>query len=129
MGSLGEPCRLSGENLPTKLEVYNHYLYLNQEKLRLGDWKQNTKFSDKVRYVRDEVADIWDKTRIPHWLEGRDGLRKVSTLLIKCKELTKVAQDRRKDGFGADLVTLFDVAKCSHEEDLCSCEEEIKVGN
>ena len=118
---------MSGENLPTKLEVYNHYLYLNKEQLVSGEWKQNTKFYEKVRLLRDQVADVWDKTSIPHGLEGREGLKKVSNLLLKCRDLNKVAMDRRKEGFGDDLHTLFDVAKCNHEEESCSCDEEIKV--
>ena len=118
---------MSGENLPTKLEIYNYYLYLNKEKVDNGDWKQNTKFYEKVRHVRDKVADIWDKTSIPHSLEGREGLQKVYNLLLLCKDMNKVAKQKRKEGFADKLHKLFDVAKCNHEEDSCSCDEDSKV--
>ena len=118
---------MSGENLPTKLEVYNHYLYLNKEQLVSGEWKQNTKFYEKVRLLRDQVADIWDKTSIPHVLEGREGLQKVSNLLLKCKDMNKVAKQKRKEGFADNLLELFNVAKCTHVKDFCSCDEASKV--
>ena len=90
MCSLGEPLLLREDILPTRLDVYNHYLHLMDENGRSGKWKQNTLFSSKVKCVRDDVVALWDRTFIPHDLAGRHGEKKVSSLLTKCRTMTKV---------------------------------------
>ena len=128
MCSLGEPCDLRRDILPTKRDIFKYYLFLNQEKVRVGDWKQNTKLSDKAEFVRGEVADIWDKTGIPHCLRRREGLKKITSLLMDLKEMTKVAMHKRKEGFGKELDTLFDASNCQHVvREACTCEEVDKI--
>ena len=128
MCSFGVPCNLRRDILPTKLDIYNYYLYLNQEKLIKGEWKQNTQFYDKAKFVSDEVEGIWERTGIPHHkLKGKEGVRKISYLLVQCKELTKVAKNKRKPGFGKEFETLFDVAMCTHVGEHCTCDLECRV--
>ena len=128
MGSFGVPCNLRRDIFPTKLDIYNFYLYLNQEKLRKGEWKQNTMFYDKARCVSEEVEGIWEKTGIPHHkLIGKEGIRKISYLLGKCKDLAKVAMNKRKPGFGKEFDTLFDIAMCTHVGEHCTCDLECRV--
>ena len=108
--------------LPTKLDIFNHYQHLHKEKLDNGDWSPFTKFHDKVKVVMEDVADIWDKTGIPYSLSGKKGMSRISKLLIRCKELNKVAFEKRDGDFGEEFKTLFDIAECRHEEVLCDCE-------
>ena len=77
----------------------------------------------------NDVCAIWDSTAIPNMLKSREGMRKITTLLNKCKTLTKVPLSRRQPGFDNDLQQLFDVSICHHTEDSkCTCEQEHKVG-
>ena len=103
MSSLGEPCKLRADVLPTKMDIYRYYLYLNIEKTKTGDWKQNTKFYEKVKCVRDGVAGVWDRTGIPHRLSGKEGLQKTTNLLVQCKKMTTVAMHNVREDYGKEL--------------------------
>ena len=129
MTSLGVPTKLRGDVLPTEIQIYNHFLFLIQQKCSTGDWKNNTPLSTKANAVFNDVSVIWDSTAIPNMLKSREGMRKITTLLNKCKTLTKVPLSRRQPGFDNDLQQLFDVSICHHAEDRkCTCEQEHKVG-
>ena len=123
MTSLGVPEKLRGDSLPTKQQIYNHFLYLIQTNCSSGHWKQITSFHIKVTAVLNDVREIWDRTAIPHILESREGERRLKALLTKCKTLNKVPFERRDDGFAVDLESLFDVASCQHIDDvICTCD-------
>ena len=98
MCSLGEPCDLRRDMLPTKRDIYKYYLYLNKEKVRVGDWKQNTKLCDKAEYLSKEVASIWDKTGITHKLVGREGVRRITDLIMQLRDLDRLPLKQRKEG-------------------------------
>ena len=128
MCSLGEPCDLRRDVLPTKRDIYKYYLQLNKDKVRDGEWKQNTKMSDKAGYLSDIIASIWDKTGIPHKLRGREGVRRTMALIMQIKDMDRLPMNRRKEGFGIELDSLFDVSICQHElNQLCTCDEVDRV--
>ena len=128
MTSLGVPAKLGGDSLPTGSQIYNHFLHLIKDKCSKGEWRYNTPFSDKVSCVMHDVTEVWDKTSIPHVLHTREGERRITSLLSKCKTLTKVPLDRRDADFGAGLDQLFDAAVCQHANSECSCDLPNKVG-
>ena len=128
MSSLGEPEKLRGDSLPTEHQIYNHFLYLIDENSTNGEWTKTTSFPVKVRAVLSDIKRIWDKTSIPHILNDRLGEKKLTSLLTKCKNLTKLPKKRREDGFGCVLDQLFDVAYCQHRgENVCTCDLSSKV--
>ena len=103
MTSLGFPLKIRDDILPSKLDIYNHLLYLSTEKCKSGEWKRNTDFNLKVKCVRDDVAELWDKTGIVHGLAGREGEKRISYLLTMCKNTFKVPMARRQEGFSLEL--------------------------
>ena len=114
--------------LPTKRDIYKYYLYLNKEKVRVGDWKQNTKLCDKAEYLSKEVASIWDKTGITHKLVGREGVRRITDLIMQLRDLDRLPLKQRKEGFGKELDSLFDVSICTHAMgEACTCDEPNKI--
>ena len=124
MSSFGEPVHLRGDVLPTELEIYNHYLY----KCASGDWTKNTELLVRVQSVREDVSSIWDKTGIPHGLHGREGKKRIQSLIFKGRKMNKVAMDRRGENYGKDLERIFDAALCNHVEvKTCNCTPENKV--
>ena len=128
MSKLGEASKLRDDVLPTELDLYNHYLYLNNVKGAAGDWKQNTTISTKVQCVRDDVAAIWNRSGIPHNCAGRLGEKRIMNLVNKCREMNKVAMERRKENFGQELNVLFDTAICKHIDiQSCTCSDLDKV--
>ena len=87
-----------------------------------------TNFLVKVSCVRDDVVYIWERTGIAHGLVGREGERRMSTLLTYCKNIFKVPVARRKADFGKELQVLFDVALCQHSADeTCKCDSSIQI--
>ena len=115
MDTLFDASKLREDILPTELDVYNHYLYLNKVKIENGDWKQNTTTNVKVQCVRSDVAEIWNRSGIPHDCKGRAGEKRILNLVNKCKNMTKAkAMEKIKEGFGDDLKVLCDVAICKH---------------
>ena len=128
MCSLGEPVQLREDILPTGQDIFNHFLNLNIIKCRSGEWKHNTLLSVKVESVLKDVAAVWDRTGISHSLAGKNGERKITSILTKAKKLNKVALDRRDGNYGKELKVLFDVAVCHHPEDeTCTCNHQDKV--
>ena len=75
-----------------------------------------------------DMAAQWDKTMIPHILKGKDGVRKVVTLVKKCKDLTKVPIGRRGSDFAKEMKCLFDVATCLHSNlQTCDCSPDFRI--
>ena len=124
---INQPVKLRDDVLPTELEIYKHYLYLNNEKLAAGEWTTNTPLSKKVELLMVDVSALWHKTGIPFLLAGAQGERRIMALFTRCKKLNKVAMVKRGEKFGQDLNVLFDVASCKHEEILCSCSKADQV--
>ena len=79
--------KLDQGNLPTSVGVFNHYLHLRAENIKTGVWKSNVSLEEAATVVTNDVARQWDKTEIPHTLKGKSSVRKVVTLLNKCKWL------------------------------------------
>ena len=55
---MNEPQQLSGDLLPTKLDLWRHYLYLISVKSSAGEWTQFTPLSVKLKSVCEDVATI-----------------------------------------------------------------------
>lgn len=128
MSSLGKPAKLQDDILPTELHIYHHFLHLMKVKFSTGEWRKNTELSVKLRCVRDDVAALWDLTGIAHGLTGKEGERKICTLLAKCRNTFKVPMARRQEGFAQEHQVLFDVALCQHTNDqICTCDWQNKV--
>ena len=128
MGSFGEPTQLRDDVLPTELDVYHHYLHLNNVKYASGDWNQGTNLSVKVKCVSEDVGELWGRTGIPHFLNNREGERRIQNIIMKSRKLNKVSMDRRGESFGKDLKALFDATPCQHQvEETCTCPIENKV--
>ena len=120
MVPFGEPTKLRDDVLPTKKDIFNHFLYLKSVKEASGDWKQNTDVTVKVKPVWIDVCEIWNRTGYPHCLESREGERKVLNFILQGKKLNKVAMNRRGDNYWKDMEVLFDFSLCQHP-DNCDC--------
>ena len=128
MVTFSDAVKLRGDVLPTELDIYKHYLYLNSLKLETGDWVTNTPLSKKVLHVMNDVAALWRRTGIPFDLDGFKGERRILNLVSKGRVLNKVPHDRRAEDFGKELNILFDVAPCKHPDDIsCICSPDHKV--
>ena len=117
---LGEAVKLDQGNLPLKSQVFSHYLFLRNQKIEEGEWRQNTPLMVAAEAVKADVESQWGKTEIPHLLHGKPGDLRVSRLISKCQKLMQIPHERRESDFGKDLDSLFDVAACQHE-DMNSC--------
>ena len=95
MSSFGDPVKMRDDILPTMLDIYNHFMFIKKEKNASGEWDKFTHLSIKISCVLEDVRSLWDKTGIPHCLSSKDGERKISTLITKCKNLSKVPLARR----------------------------------
>ena len=74
------------------------------------------------------MGEIWGRSGIPHFLNTREGERRIQNIIFKCRNLNKLAMDGRGEDFGKDLQVLFDAALCHHKVDeSCSCPAENKV--
>ena len=115
--------------LPTKKELFSHYLYIRETNIKSGEWNQYTPLSEVAKCVAKDVAALWDKTGIPHKLsDSNEGVRMIMSVINKCKDMNKIPLERRKPGFGQDLDILYDVAKCPHpNESSCDCTSENQV--
>ena len=119
---LGEAVKLDQGNLPLKSQVFSHYLFLRNQKIEAGEWKQNTPLMVAAEAVKVDVESQWGKTEIPHLLHGKPGDLRVKRLISKCHKLMQIPNERREADFGKDLDSLFDVAACQHEDmNNCPC--------
>ena len=69
--------------------MFAHYLYLRWQKVESGEWKSNVSVNDAARAVKVDVQAQWEKTGIPHSLDGQAGDKKVERLILnteKCKK-------------------------------------------
>ena len=122
MSRLGEAVKLDQGSLPLKSQVFSHYLFLRNQKIEEGEWRQNTPLLVAAEAVKADVESQWGKTEIPHLLHGKPGDLRVSRLISKCQKLMQIPHERREPDFGKDLDTLFDVAACQHEDmNTCPC--------
>ena len=80
---------LSGRQLPTMKEVYQHSLHLAEVKQSSGEWIQNTPKSEKAKCLAGEVASIWESASLPHRLVGRQGEKLVLGLFDKVRAVQK----------------------------------------
>ena len=128
MVNLGEEEKLSEGNLPVRSQVFAHYLYLRRQKVESGEWKSNVSVTEAARAVKVDVQAQWEKTAIPHTLDGQAGDKKVERLILKCKKMEKIAVERRAEDFGKEMDILFDVAACQHKSlEICTCPAGLKV--
>ena len=125
--ALGEPVKLRDDCLPTKRDIYQHYLYLRKERQETGEWQQNTPVFNVVKVVYSDVKKQWDKTEIPHTLEGRRGEKALNILVNQFLSLSKIPAAKRRKGIGQDLDCLFDVAACQHSDGHCDCSVQHQV--
>ena len=89
MVKIGEEEKFSKGNLPVRSQVFAHYLYLRRQKVESGEWKSNVSVNDAARAVKVDVQAQWEKTGIPHSLDGQAGDRKVERLILKCRKMQK----------------------------------------
>ena len=125
----GIAVRIREDCLPTKKEVYNHFLYIKDQKLASEEWTKFTSFATRISCLQQDICEIWDRTAIPHSLATRNGTRHITKLIISCQKLCKVPFDRRKPDHTLEMVSLFDVALCIHKStETCTCLAANKVG-
>ena len=118
---------LSGQQLPTLKEVYQHSLHLAVVKKASGEWVQNTTRGEKASCLASEVAEIWDRSFLRHKLGGRRGEKLVLGLLDRVRAIQKLKGDLKEQGLKG-LEKLFDVCTCPHAlQDECDCEPQFKV--
>ena len=128
MVKLGEEEKLSKGNLPLRSQVFAHYLYLRRQKVESGEWKSNVSVNDAARAVKVDVQAQWEKTGIPHSLDGQAGDRKVERLILKCRKMQKKTVEDRDKNFGQEFDSLFDVASCQDKDpESCNCPAGLKV--
>ena len=127
MESLGDPVKLRDDNLPTKLDVYNHFLYIKDGKIASGEWTRFTpSLQERVQPVLADVCTVWDKTGIPHCFSAKWGKQKLVNLISDCRNLNKVPMSRRDKGQVQGLSGLFDGSLCPLKL-TCECPEGSKV--
>ena len=124
---MSQPVKLRDDILPTKLDVFQHFLYVSQEKYKTGEWIKKTDFSVRAQQVRDDVEDLWNRTGIAHGLGGKEGVRRVTNLINTCRNTFKTPMARREPGFQNELKVLFDVALCKHSELHCPCDVQVRI--
>ena len=128
MVKLGEEEKLSKGNLPLRSQVFAHYLYLRRQKVESGEWKSNVSVNDAARAVKVDVQAQWEKTGIPHSLDGQAGDKKVERLILKCRKMQKKTVEDRDKNFGQEFDSLFDVASCQDKDpESCNCPAGLKV--
>ena len=121
---MNEPQQFKGDLLPTKLDLWRHYLYLISVKSGTKEWTQFTPLSVKIDAVCEDLASIWNKTGIPHQLTDRAGKKKVALVITKGKSLQK---HMNKEKF-EEMNKLFDVARCQHKiGEICTCKMDDQV--
>ena len=109
--------------LPTELQVYQHFLHLEQVKMKSGEWTNYTPLTSKARSVAMSISSQWDKTSIPYMdLSGKNAVR-VERLITSVRNYKKKGKDvDLKVKFG----TLFDIARCKCGGH-CTCAPEDQV--
>ena len=113
---VGQAERLDQSNLPTILQLFNHYLHLRSEKVSSGEWKSNV---PKLTVVKEVVKDLlgqWSKTAIPHTKNNNTLEKKVVKLVEKSKVVVKTPVERRGADFGREYEQLFDISLCQHKD-------------
>ena len=95
--------------LPTELQVYQHYLYLDEVKKKSGEWNRKTPLATKAKVVASSIAEQWDKCSIPHeGLSGRKTELKVERLISRVRDFKKGRDEDILGKFGK----IFDIARC-----------------
>ena len=87
MWRIGDPVELDPGSLPLKSSVFNHYLFKRKQKIAKGEWKSNVSLTEGARAVKIDVETQWEKTGIPHTLEGKQGVEKVKKVILQCQDL------------------------------------------
>ena len=117
-----EAAKLPEDVLPTEMQVFQYYLYLKKVNTESKEWPVGISMHAKVKCIIPDIAYVWNKSGIPHTLEGRKGEVKVERLISRILEL------QHKKGFEKEKFDkLFDVAKCQCSSDSCVCKPEAQV--
>ena len=128
MWRIGDPVELDPGSLPLKSSVFNHYLFKRKQKIAAGEWKSNVSLAEGARAVKIDIEAQWEKTGIPHTLQGKQGVEKVKKVIVQCQDLLKIQPKRRGPDFALQMESLFEVAACQHDDLLnCSCSAGQKV--
>ena len=118
---------LSGQQLPTMMEVYQHSLHLTEVKMSNGEWHRSTSRNEKAKCLAVEVASLWERAFLPHRLVGRQGEKLVLGLFDKVRASQKLKGECKEVAM-RELDKLFDVCTCPHTvRDNCGCEPHLKV--
>ena len=113
MASVIEAKCLPDDGLPTKLQIYQHYLYILKAKSESGEWSQKHPMRAKAEAVLLDVADKWNKTSIPHDLHDRKVVENVLKLIKRDGQIRAfIRHPKSWDEIVAKFGILFDVAKC-----------------
>ena len=126
MDEFGGPKVLSGDSLPTLLDIDQHCRHLRELKINSGEWSKATDKGTIAKSLMTDVASVWEKTPIPHKLRGKEGERRMVALLDRIRDLKRVKRPKRGEIFLNELNSLYDVAKCPHLVP-CNCSDEDQV--
>ena len=122
----GDPKLLIGDSLPTIVDIDQHCRHLRELKINSEEWSKATDKNTIARCLMEDVASVWQKTPIPHKLMGKEGERRMVTLLERIRDLKRIKRPKRGEIFLKELNSIFDVAKCPHLVP-CNCSEEDQV--
>ena len=88
----------------------------NEQQQRLSSWA--------INYVQAQ----WEKTGIPHSLDGQAGDKKSGKADPKMQKNAKKTVEDRDKKFGQEFDSLFDVASCQDKNpESCNCPAGLKV--
>ena len=104
MWRIGDPVELDPGSLPLKSSVFNHYLFKRKQKIAAGEWKSNVSLAEGARAVKIDIEAQWEKTGIPHTLQGKQGVEKVKKVISQCQDLLKIQQNRRGPDFALEML-------------------------
>ena len=92
-----EAKQLPEDVLPTEMQVFQYYLHLKKVNTESKEWPVGIPMHAKVKCILPDIANVWNKTGIPHILCGRKGEDRLKRLISQILEL----QQKKKLALGS----------------------------
>lgn len=126
---LGQPRKFSKVQLPTKRDIYLHYMSIKNDFVIAGDRKPiKQTLADRVAY---DVEDLWKFASIPSVCH-KVVREKIERVVAKAQYFLKTPKNKRVENHSKakDFNQLFDICTCScnfSNDLICSCSNDKKV--